>query len=206
MSNSQIISEKFLNDWVKSLTTHEKEAIFKYTLDGKNNYYQKINNHLRGIEINKEIEIFIKHIDSALKKFNLNVDINVYRVQGELNYNNLVYNGEQITLDDILTTYKYVKKYITFKNYISTSISEQCAINHLENYLYITQPDNFFILMRGILKAGSSCGYIQPLSKYKNEQEVLIMRNKQFDISRVDILNHKTIILEGEFKDLEETI
>lgn len=32
------------------------------------------------------------------------------------------------------------------------------------------------------------------------------MRNKQFNISRVDILNHKTIILEGEFKDLEETI
>lgn len=206
MTNSQIISKEFLNKWVESLTFHEREAIFQYTLDGENNYYQKINNHLRGIENNKEIEAIIELIDSALGKFKLGTDIKVYRAQGDFSYDNLYYDGKKITLEDVITTYKYVRKFITFKNYISTSISEKCAMNHLIFYLYKKQPNNFFILMKGVLKAGSSCGYIEPLSKYKNEQELLIMRNKQFNILKIDTLDDKTIILEGEFKELEETI
>lgn len=191
-----------INEWLNSLTEAEKDAILKYTLDGKNSYYQKINNHLRGIKTDKDMEIYIHNIDSALSKFNLTSDIKVYRAQGDLN-RNLFYKGAKITFDDFVATYKYVKQFITFKNYISTSISEKCAIAHLTEYLHISQPDNFFLLIRGNLKSGSSCGYIEALSKFKNEKELLIMRNKKFSILNVYAFDERTITLEGDFSELE---
>ena len=200
------IDEKDIELWIDSLTLEERESIYKYTLDGQENFYEKINNHLRGIEKNEDMEVHIKNIDSALSKFKLGYDILVYRAQGDLSYNELSYEGEKITLDDILTTYRYVKKFITYKNYISTSVTRECAESHLKNYLYLKQPNNFYLFIEAILKSGSSCGYIKSLSKYQAEEEMLIMRNKQFSISEVGIYNEKTLFLKGEFAELEGII
>lgn len=192
------INPKLIEKWMNSLTVEEVDALFKYTgeAESQDSYYEKINKHLRGIENNKEIEKYIKHIDSALKKFSLESDITVYRAQGIEDI------SDEITINDIYETYQYVKEHLVYKNYISTSLKKRAAIFHL-NFLFQIKLHKFGMLINANLKANSSCGYLKYLSYYENEEELLVMRNKKFTISEVRILNDNVIELVGNFEELE---
>lgn len=196
--NNEKIKMEVVKKWMNSLSEEEKESILKYSLEGEISYYERINNHLRGIKEDFSLERYIKNIDSALNKFSLEEDIEVYRAQGIGDISDV----ETIKIEDIYETYKYVKNFLIYKNYISTSINKEAAINHLK-YLYFDRFYNFGMIINGNLRANTSCGYIKYLSAYEIEEELLIMRNKKFNISKVGIFNKRTIELFGEFEELE---
>lgn len=206
MNNINGIREE-AEKWMMLLSGKEKKAIFEYTLEKENSLYDRINNHLRGIKEDSEVDYYIKLIDLALSKFNLKDDIEVYRAEATgFNIVGEKYNEEEISIEDIIETYKYVENFKIYKNYISTSICKNIALDYINNYLSKRYPNKFYLFIEGILKSNSSCGYIKSLSNFQSEEELLIMRNKKFLISEVSKFSNEVIKLKGNFVELEESI
>lgn len=86
-------------NWKNSLTPNEKNALLKYTSD----LYEDINYELRlnNVQNNK---INIELIESALMKYTLPEDINVFRYEGV----------EDLSTDEIIEAYSIAKKKLIY--------------------------------------------------------------------------------------------
>lgn len=139
-------------EWVNSLTKEQKYSINKYTLnsiDSKDNqFYFRLNQMLKG---NKPYDgVLKKHSDilsEAISKFNLKENIIAYRT----------------TCTDEFKDIK-VGETVKIKQFISTSVSKSGTLNkEYKIKLYIS--------------SGTRCAYVEELSKFKKQRELLIDKN-----------------------------
>lgn len=138
--------------WISDLSNEEKRAITKYTWNGKEKkprFYERMNAFLRGILIDiSEKKILARYseiISEALQKSTINEDIVVFRTCSE-DYFKEYEIGECFQIDQFL----------------STSITRIGPFARGINYkIYIN-------------KNTSGCAFINQLSYYKKQKELLI--------------------------------
>src|SRR5690606_24916723 len=154
---------------IKGLSNDELDAIFDYTGTSL-----EINGYLRGKQPgSEEVKQQIKHIDDAIRKFELKDDIIVYR---NVNEDALPPNTERLK-DLEGTIYKD-------DGFMSSSVLREGAIQYYDIMFEITVP------------AGKGRGaYINEISLYKDEEyEFLIKRGSSFRITEVVEEGGKPII------------
>lgn len=187
--------------WLTTLTVDEKNAIIYYT--GQN--YMYINYYLRsnkldlppGTTIPKlELDNKIRLIDSAISKAVLKEDIMVYRNTGEQEFKEAKYFLQPIwgpdlnSLEGIENFEEYIKKAITLvqKNinktytalaYTSTSLQKNTTFGRSAIRMEIQVPK------------GTHAPYIDSISKFKGEQEVLLPRKSNFKITGASTIQER---------------
>ncbi|MEC0033314.1 ADP-ribosyltransferase [Bacillus cereus] len=211
-NKNSIDLEKDGAEWLTTLTVDEKNAITYYT--GQNymyiNYYLRSNKQdlLPESTIPKpELDKKICLIDSAINKAVLKEDIIVYRNTGEQEFKESKYFLQPIwgpdfnTLEGIENFEEYIKKAITLvqKNinktytapaYTSTSLQKDTAFGRSAIRMEIQVPK------------GTHAPYIDSISKFKGEQEVLLPRGSKFKItgaSTVQERGQNTLIIRATF-------
>lgn len=147
---------EYLNDqskiWEMKLTEEEKSAISKYTWNGKEKrpkFYERVNAFLRGILINdgeqKMLARYSEIISESLQKSKINEDIVVFRTCDKDYFENIDI-GESFRLNQ----------------FMSTSITREGPFSRGVNYkIYIKKNTN-------------GCAFINNLSYYKKQKELLI--------------------------------
>ncbi|BAB07250.1 BH3531 [Halalkalibacterium halodurans C-125] len=166
-------------NWIKGLSADENEAIREYT----GTAYRKINGYLRGKRPGSErVKEQIKHIDEAIRKFELKDGIMVYRNVGR---DALPSSSERLK-DLEGTIYKD-------DGYMSTSVLREGAFSSYDVMFEITVP------------GGKGRGaYINEISLFKDEEyEFLIKRGASFRITEVVEEGRMTVIRMEMIDDVE---
>ncbi|MBJ8113812.1 ADP-ribosyltransferase [Bacillus cereus group sp. N6] len=195
-SNTQQVNyavfEEYGKKWLASLNADQKNAITYYT--GQNytdiNYYLRSNKKttLPGSSISKaELDKKISFIDSAINKATLQEDITVYRNTGEQELNAAkdflqhTFGLDLNSLDGIKDFDKYINKAISLVNnsinktntalaYTSTSLQKNGVFSGSAIRMEIKVPK------------GTHAPYVDSISKYKGEKELLLPRGSKFKI------------------------
>ena len=156
------------NEWIDRLSSEEIRAIKKYTKNSgdpkDNKFYARLNSMLRGdIPEDDTLKYYSDVISGAIAKFELKHDIICYR---SVKHNPV----EGMKVGDIYEP----------KQFISTAVSISGVLK-----------GNYFITF--LTPKGSKGAYIEPLSKYPKQRELLFDKNLKYKI--IDI-NGRKIILE----------
>lgn len=156
------------NEWINSLSPEEVRAIKKYTKNSgdpkDDKFYARLNSMLRGdIPEDDTLKYYSDVISGAISKFELKHDIICYR---SVNYNPV----EGMKIGDIYEP----------KQFISTAVSISGVLK-----------GDYFITF--LTPKGSKGAYIELLSKYPKQRELLFDKNLKYKI--IDI-NGRKIILE----------
>ncbi len=154
--------------WIASLSDAERTAIQKYTYnpgDQKpNRFFERINKMLRGdSEEDVHLRMYAERISDALKRSPLGHDILCYRAM-EFN----PFEGMQV--GDIVCP----------RQFYSTSIVKSGSL----------KKDVCIIICA---RAGSLAGYVEPLSKFKEQRELLFDKDTLY---RVLLTKEKEVVLE----------
>ena len=154
--------------WIASLSDAERTAIQKYTYnpgDQKpNRFFERINKMLRGdSEEDVHLRMYAERISDALKRSPLGHDILCYRAM-EFN----PFEGMQV--GDIVCP----------RQFYSTSIVKSGSL----------KKDVCIIIYA---RAGSLAGYVEPLSKFKEQRELLFDKDTLY---RVLLTKEKEVVLE----------
>lgn len=152
------------DDWFKTLTRDEKEAIKDYT----DTYYARINKYLRGEDISeyfddyytkKDLEKTIENLDSALSKLKLNENITFYR---------------GVSREEL----EYLKTFDTLKAYTSLTTDKD---NVAKDFAEYNGGNNGTVVKFNIPREFRG-GYIGTNSYYSDEKEFLLLRNSKYSI------------------------
>ena len=150
------------DEWIKKLTDKEKHAIKKYTYNSgdkkPNRFFERLNAMLRGdISSDEKLQEYADTISSAIRKNKIAQDIIVYR-----------------NLDvDLYSDFK-VNDVFEEEQFISTSVIQTAALSK-KYKLIIYVPK------------GSNGAYIEKLSKYPKQRELLLdMKTKFIVLSKKD--------------------
>ena len=143
--------------WIQELSEEEKHAIRKYTYNSgdrkSNKFYQRLNAMLRGdIPEDKGSQKYAEVISNALQKNIVKHDVVAYR-----------------NLDIDLYSDFDVNDLITEGQFISTSVSQRAALN---------KPYKIIIYV----PKGSRGAYIEKVSKYPKQRELLLDKNTIFRV------------------------
>lgn len=143
--------------WIQELSEEEKHAIRKYTYNSgdrkSNKFYQRLNAMLRGdIPEDKGLQKYAEVISNALQKNIVKHDVVAYR-----------------NLDIDLYSDFDVNDLITEGQFISTSVSQRAALN---------KPYKIIIYV----PKGSRGAYIEKVSKYPKQRELLLDKNTIFRV------------------------
>lgn len=162
------VLRKEAQSWIASLSDAERTAIQKYTYnpgDQKpNRFFERINRMLRGdSEENPHLRMYAERISDALKRSPLSHDILCYRAM-EFN----PFEGMQV--GDIVCPGQFY----------STSVVKSGSLKK-----------DFRIII--CARAGSLAGYVEPLSKFKEQRELLFDKDTLY---RVLLLKEKEVVLE----------
>ncbi|PEP90517.1 ADP-ribosyltransferase [Bacillus toyonensis] len=185
--------EEYGEKWLSSLTADQKNAITYYT--GQNytdiNYYLRSNKTttLPGSSISKaELNKKISLIDDAINKATLKEDITVYRNTGEqelsaakdflqhtlgLNLNSLdgIKNFEEYINKAITLVNNNINKTNTALAYTSTSLQKNGVFSGSAIRMEIKVPK------------GTHAPYVDSISEYEGEKELLLPRGSKFKIT-----------------------
>ena len=156
------------NEWIDRLSSEEIRAIKKYTKNSgdpkDDKFYARLNSMLRGdIPEDDTLKYYSDVISGAIAKFELKHDIICYR---SVKHNPV----EGMKVGDIYEP----------KQFISTAVSISGVLK-----------GDYFITF--LTPKGSKGAYIEPLSKYPKQRELLFDKNLKYKI--IDI-NGRKIILE----------
>lgn len=156
------------NEWINRLSSEEIRAIKKYTKNSgdpkDDKFYARLNSMLRGdIPEDDTLKYYSDVISGAIAKFELKHDIICYR---SVKHNPV----EGMKVGDIYEP----------KQFISTAVSISGVLK-----------GDYFITF--LTPKGSKGAYIEPLSKYPKQRELLFDKNLKYKI--IDI-NGRKIILE----------
>ena len=156
------------NEWINRLSSEEIRAIKKYTKNSgdpkDDKFYARLNSMLRGDILEDDtLKYYSDVISGAIAKFELKHDIICYR---SVKHNPV----EGMKVGDIYEP----------KQFISTAVSISGVLK-----------GNYFITF--LTPKGSKGAYIEPLSKYPKQRELLFDKNLKYKI--IDI-NGRKIILE----------
>jgi hypothetical protein len=143
--------------WIESLTLEEIRSVMKYTQnigDTKNNkFFERLNSALRGEKpLDDHLIFHSNNISAAIEKFKLNDDIICYR-STKKNY------FAQHKIGDIFSA----------GYFLSSSASKKGALK-----------GQFTTIIRA--PKGSKCAYIEKLSKYPAQREVLFDKNCRYKV------------------------
>ena len=143
--------------WIQELSEEEKHAIRKYTYNSGDRkpikFYQRLNAMLRGdIPEDKGLQKYAEVISNALQKNTVKHDIVAYR-----------------NLDIDLYSDFDVNDLITEGQFISTSVSQKAALD---------KPYKIIIYV----PKGSRGAYIERVSKYPKQRELLLDKNTIFRV------------------------
>ena len=136
-------------EWIKSLTSQEKKAIRKYTYNSgdkkPNRFFERLNAMLRGENPeDSKLKAYADTISNALKRNSLSEDVICYR-----------------SLDVNPIGNREAGSVVRLKQFISTSVIESRAFNDkVKMIIYV--------------KKGSKAAYIESLSKYPSQRELLL--------------------------------
>lgn len=156
--------DDWTDDFVKAISVAEKNGIYKYT----GSAYDRMNEYLRGLRKNTPFLDEIKNATSALKKAKLPEEVITRRGSG---YNMLDSLGfGQATKSN---KSKFIGKQVIDKGFTSTSPSPSGGFSG--NIEYIIK-----------VPKGSQAMYIDSISRYSGEQELLIQRGAQFKIEEIE--------------------
>ncbi|MEW4237112.1 ADP-ribosyltransferase [Bacillus thuringiensis] len=165
-------------EWQKSLTDEEKEAIRDYTCYG----YHWINNYLRpntGSNRDTNLDMKISNIDNALRKASISTDIIVYKH---------LESGKSLGLDFEASKNdkEYIKKAINIlKNNINKIIIRP---DYLSTTLDKTGKEIKLggkIRMEINVPKGTHAANVSEISFFPREQEILLPRNSKIKIRDV---------------------
>ena len=156
------------NEWIDRLSSEEIRAIKKYTKNSgdpkDDKFYARLNSMLRGdIPEDDTLKYYSDVISGAIAKFELKHDIICYR---SVKHNPV----EGMKVGDIYEP----------KQFVSTAVSISGVLK-----------GDYFITF--LTPKGSNGAYIEPLSKYPKQRELLFDKNLKYKI--IDI-NGRKIILE----------
>ncbi|MBQ8635151.1 minor capsid protein [bacterium] len=203
--NNEISTEELnrLNNIAQNLSNQEKQALYGYT----DRNYKEINAFLRGENKRDSFKNDIEIIEEALRKGATTEKITVYRVV------NLDFGRANLKLSDQVEDYirslqdgatlgdkafetikgELLGQNWTEKGFLSTAINKS-GIKEFEK-----ETNNKPILMRINLPKGTNALPLANLSKYANENELLI--NKNYKMKIVDCSPHQ-----GEYSYMTDKI
>lgn len=159
VSQNQVVS--FLRtesqEWIDSLSEKEKYAIEKYTFNSgdqkPDRFFERLNAMLRGdITEDKKLREYAETISGALKKSKIEHDVIAYR-----------------NLDIPLYDEFEVNDLVTENQFISTSVVQSAALDKTYKVLIYVPK-------------GSCCAYIEKISKYPKQRELLLDKNTIFRV------------------------
>lgn len=178
------------SNWKKSLSPEELRVIYEYT----KYLYQELNMFLRDdivenlgefpgdIELKEQIEL----LEQALSKFELPLDVLVYR--GESN--------NKLSRDEYIEIYSVMKE-IKFREFLSTSLKLSVA----ENFIRLLKgkyPDQLYILIEALVLKGTKCAYLcKDLSAMGKECEILVSRNSKLQINEISKKYDDILLVKG---------
>ena len=151
--------------WIETLTNEEKRAIRKYTYNSgdkkSNRFFERINAMLRGdISVDDKLQKYADTISRALKRNSLSEDVICYR---SVDINPIGHRSEG--------------SIVKLKQFISTSVVESRAFNNKVKMIIYA-------------KKGTKAAYIELLSKYPSQRELLLDKDCIYRV----ISNKKDII------------
>ena len=145
------ILRKESDAWIRGLSKEEKRALEKYSYnpgDKKPKFYERLNAMQRGdLPRDPKLEYYSSEISRAINKNKINYNLMVYRSLDVDYY-------KDMNIGDVFKE----------KQFLSTSISESGALNKPVSYV-------FFV------RKGARAAYIEKLSKYPNQKELLLDKN-----------------------------
>lgn len=162
------VLRKEAQPWIDKLSAAEQDAIQKYTYNPgdqrPNRFFERINRMLRGdSEEDAHLRMYAERISDALKRSPLEHDVLCYRAM-EFN----PFNGMQV--GDIVCPGQFY----------STSVVKSGSLKK-----------DFRITI--CARSGSLAGYVEPLSKFKEQRELLFDKDTLY---RVLLSKEKEVVLE----------
>ena len=189
------IKEIFFN-WINSLTQEEKEALRYYSSEDG---YTYINDLAKNGDLNN---FYVKNIQTSLEKFILDTELAVYRAE----YRDGPSYEKTI---DLYSCGLIEELIIPYYNFISTSFSESCAWNFLQDNLIKKNKGSIYFFMKAIVSKGIKCGYIYPDIAYfgESEREILLTKDLVFKFEKIIGKEDENIIeIEGSYHDFDSHI
>lgn len=156
--------DKWTNDWLKTITSSEKAGVVKYT----SNAYDDMNRYLRGMSSTTRYADEIKACQKALAKASLPQETIVRRGSGYNMLNDLGIG--RITPDN---KDKFIGAVVQDKGFVSTSPSPNGGFGGSIEYV-IKLPQ------------GSQAMYVDSISRFQGEQELLINCGGKFMVDGVE--------------------
>ena len=176
VSNPNIDIINNSDDWIKSLSKEEIDALYRYQ---SNDIYERLNSGLRNGEVDEEFIEVIKNLDSAISKGTLNNDVELYR---GFTREDIIENWE-----DILQSQRYKFKY---DGYISTSLKQSVA----DNCAMLYDDEGIFAYVKIIDTNGAN---INAISSGIDEAEILLERGLNCKITKAwEEDGYKYVIME----------
>lgn len=156
--------DKWTDDWLRTITSTEKAGVVKYT----SNAYYDMNSYLRGFQSTTKYPDEIKACQSALSKASLPRETIVRRGSG---YNML----NELGIGNVTPQNKgnFIGGIVEDKAFISTSPSPHGGFSDSIEYI-IKLPE------------GSQAMYVDSISRYQGEQEILINCGGKYMIEDVE--------------------
>lgn len=178
------------NSFLKDITKEEKNALKKYT---KDNWFEDINdilrgNHLEGLTdkeikaIEKRTKKTIEQISSALKKGVAHTDMKVFRGASGSIFNKVLDKGlvEKIKANKMdIKEFNKIAKGLVIKDdaFMSTTVAPDSPY---------TADFDFGIFMEiKVDKGATGGGYIAPISTHSGEREWLFDKGTQLQIEKI---------------------
>ncbi|MGE6963893.1 ADP-ribosyltransferase [Bacillus thuringiensis] len=176
--------------WEKRLIDDQKVAIREYTKNAN-----PINTYLRenagNLGSNPNLNKTISNMDAGLQTAVINDNVRVYRgtdgiIFGDAYQTSLI-NGSTVDLqilNDLQS--EFMGKSIIEHGYLSTSL--------VNDTLFMARP----VLLELKIPKGTPAGYVDKLSYYPGQFEIILPRNTTYKITNINIINNKQVKIEAE--------
>lgn len=156
------------NLWDNDLTENQRKGIYTYTTNAYEDInYALRNNNLNGSKYKKEIE----NATEGLKKTLIAEDTLVFRGMGGADALSAWTGIPQNQLSDKAVQNSLIGTRLTEKGFMSTGVTKNKAWSGIKLEVYVPK--------------GSQGMYVNPISRFKGEGEILIQRNSTFEIKEV---------------------
>lgn len=160
------------NFWDNDLTANERNGVVTYT----SNFYSQMNRTLRSnahglAGEDSKVKKAIDNCTSALEKTKIKEDVWVYRGMGDADALSAWTGIPKASLSDKAVQNSLIGTRLTEKAFMSTGTSQASAWSGIN--------------LEVCLPAGSKAMYVDPISHYKGEYEVLVQRNSTFEVKEV---------------------
>lgn len=172
-ANKYHTEKNFIQDrWDNDLTQNDRDGIYTYTT----NFYREMNNALRSgtystLDKNTKVVKAIDNATSGLKKTLLAEDTLVYRGMGKMQALSDWTGIPKDMLTDPTVQKSLIGTRLTEKAFMSTGTTSASAWSGVRLEVYLPK--------------GTQAMYVDPISAYSGEREILVQRNSTFEVKEV---------------------